>query len=465
MLLRLWRWFDGLTGLSETLGPLARHPVPPGTGWMYVFGSATLVAFLIQVVTGTVLATTYISASGDAYASLTFITHRSVFGRVMRGLHFFGASAMVILIGVHMVRVFLTGSYKFPRQMSWLSGAALLLLTRLMGFTGQLLRWDQDGVWSAVLAAEQAGRVPLVGAWLARFILAGDTVGGATLTRFFAVHVFFIPGLIFAFIGAHLYLVIRNGISEPPRAGHPVNAATYRGWYAALLKREGRPFWPDVAWRDVAFALLLVIVVAALALFVGPPALGKPPDPTLIEAAPRPDWYLLWYFALLALLPHAIERYVIVLGPLAFGLLLIALPLLWPYGERSPARRPWAVGVVIAAMLTIGSLWVEGRRSPWSPDFSAEPLPMQIVGASSGPVADGAMVFHKKGCEYCHEVASYGGHRGPALTTVGDRLTKDQMIWRILNGATNMPSYGHNLTPAEVDDLLAFLQSRTATAK
>ena len=183
------------------------------------------------------------------------------------------------------------------------------------------------------------------------------------------------------------------------------------------------------------------------------------------DAAPRPDWYLLWYFALLALLPHAIERYVIVLGPLAFGLLLIALPLLWPYGERSPARRPWAVGFVIAAMLIIGSLWVEGRRSPWSPDFSAAPLPARIVGASDGAVADGAVVFYQKGCEYCHEVASYGGRRGPALTTVGDRLTKDQMIWRILNGATNMPSYGHNLTPAEVDDLLAFLQSRTAAAK
>jgi ubiquinol-cytochrome c reductase cytochrome b subunit len=460
---RLWLWFDDLTGLSRTLGGLAHHPVPPGTGWMYVLGSATLVALVIQVVTGTLLATTYIASSGDAYDSLKFITEESTFGHLLRGLHYFGASAMVILIGMHVIRVYLTGSYKFPRQVNWLSGAALLLLTMIMGFTGQLLRWDQDGVWSAVIAAEQAARVPVIGRWLARFLLGGDTVGGATLTRFFAFHVFLVPGLMFAFVGVHLYLVIRNGISEPPRAGHPVNPATYRGWYEVLLKREGRPFWPDVAWRDVVFGVLLIAGVAVLALTVGPPVLGKPPDPTIVDASPRPDWYLLWYFALLALLPHALESYVIILGPLAFGLLLIALPLFWPYGERSPIRRPWAIGFVIAAMLTIGSLWVEGRRSPWSPDFAAKPLPDDLVGATSGPIADGAAVFFKKGCEYCHEIGGYGGHRGPALTDVADRLTRDQMTWRILNGATDMPSYASNLTPADVNQVLAFLQTRVGT--
>jgi len=458
----IWKWVDDRTGIAETLGPMARHLVPPDARWWYVFGSATLCAFMIQVVSGVALAFSYIPSASEAYSTLQFISHEAAFGHFMRGLHYFGASAMVLMVGLHMAQVFLFGSYKFPREMNWMTGVLLLGFTLIMGFTGQLLRWDQNAVWSVVVAAEQAGRVPLIGGWLARFTLGGDSVGGATLTRFFAIHVFIMPALIFAFVGLHLWLVLRHGISEPPKPGKPVDPRTYRREYNELLKKTGRPFWPDAAWRDVVFAVAMIVVIAALGLIFGAPQLGKPPDPSLIAASPRPDWYLLWYFAVLALLPHGTEKYFMVFGPLLVGLLLILLPFISNRGERSPRRRPWAVAAVLMTVVMIATLWVAGAKSSWSPNFNAEALPAKVVVATSGPVFEGARLLHSKGCLNCHLIESYGGRRGPPLTEIGSKLSPAQMILRISNGGVNMPAYAANLTPAEMDALVAFLESRKA---
>jgi ubiquinol-cytochrome c reductase cytochrome b subunit len=457
---RLWRWFDDITGLSAFLGPILYHRVPPTrkSSWFYVFGSATLIVFVVQIVTGISLSSSYVTASGQAYESLQFTTATTV-GRIVRGIHYFGASAMIVLIGIHAIRTYLMGSYKHPRQMNWLTGAGLLLFTLLMALTGQLLRWDQTGFWTAVIAAEQAGRTPFIGNWLGHFLLAGDTAGGATLSRFFAAHVFFVPALIFLFLGFHLYLVLHNGISEPPTLGRPVDPRTYRGWYHRMLEREGVPFWPDAAWRDVVFGILVVATIVVLAIVVGPPALGKPPDPTLINASPRPDWYFLWYFAVLSLIPKWTEDYVILLGPLIFGAMLILLPLLAPRGERSLLRRPWAIGVVAFVVVIIGTYWRIGIAAPWSPRLDAQPLPQQVVGAG-GNIAAGAKVFYDKGCEYCHTISGYGGIRGPDLSDAGDRMSREQLKTRIFSGAANMPSYVGNLAPQQLEVLLDFLQSR-----
>jgi ubiquinol-cytochrome c reductase cytochrome b subunit len=456
-----WQWFDDVTGVSQTVLPILTHVVPHArrTRWLYVFGSATLFVFILQVVTGIALSSAYVTGSGQAYDSLKFITDNPL-GRVIRGIHYFGASAMIVLIGIHTIRVYLMGSYKYPRQMNWLTGAGLLLFTLGMAFTGQLLRWDQTGFWTAVVAAEQAGKAPIIGNWLARFVLAGSVPGGATLSRFFSAHVFFIPALIFAGIGAHLYLVLYNGISEPPVAGRPVDPRTYRAWYHRLLERDGIPFWPDAAWRDVVFGAAIVLLIVVLAVVLGPPDLGSPPDPRLVAASPRPDWYFLWYFALLSLIPKWSERWVILLGPLIFGLFLIFLPFVAPKGERHPFRRPWSIAIVACAVAIIFHYSRLGQAAPWSPRMDAPPLPASVVGATGGPVADGARVFYNKGCEFCHTISGFGGIRGPDLSDVGDRLTRDQMLTRILSGAENMPSYTGNLAPADQEALLAFLASR-----
>jgi ubiquinol-cytochrome c reductase cytochrome b subunit len=453
-------WFNDRTGLVDKLGPLLKHPVPPDTGWMYVFGTAVLTSFAVQILTGIMLATMYVPSSSEAYRSLEFITHDATLGSFVRGMHYWGASAMILFLGVHMIRVFLTGSYKFPREMSWISGLFLLLFTVGMGFSGQTLRWDQNAVWSIVVGAEQVGRVPYLGQWLARLILTGGTLTSVTLSRFFALHVFILSGLIIATLGFHLYLVLRNGISEPPKPGCPVEIPRYRESYRRLLAKSGVPFWPNAIWRDAVFSLAVVAGIMLLAWLVGPPALGRHPNPSIVQAQPRPDWYLLWYFAVLALLPHAAEKYVIVLGPLVAGLALILLPFAFRGGERDASRRPWSVAAVAAIVISVAVLWRAGVTAKWSPDFNAKPLPRAVVGATSGPVFVGSQLFFNKGCIYCHSIARQGGRRGPDLTTVGSRLTRQQMIIRVSNGGYNMPGYGGILDSAELAQLVGFLESR-----
>jgi ubiquinol-cytochrome c reductase cytochrome b subunit len=456
---RLLAWLDDRSGLLTSARHALEHPVPPRTGWWYVFGSATLLAFVLQVVTGIALATAYVPSSGQAYDSLRFISEQALLGRFLRGMHYFGASAMVLLIGIHVSRTYLMAAYKFPRELNWLSGAVLLLLTLALAFTGQLLRWDQNAVWSVIVGAAQAGRMPIVGRGMARFILAGDTIGGATLSRFFAFHVFFIPALVFLLIALHLALVLRHGISERPRAGEPVDPATYRSKYDALLRREGVPFWPDAAWRDVVFGASMIATVVLLAIIVGPPELGRPPDPSILQADPRPDWYLLWYFAVLALAPTHLENVIIVLGPLLFGAILILLPI-FNKGERSVRRRPWAGLLVVFIWTTIGSFWYAAQRADWSPDFTAKPLAAAVVRSSDPAVVDGARLFHEKGCEFCHAIEGSGGERGPDLSQVASRMTPMQIEARITNGSPNMPAYAQSLTPEEVRTIAGFLATR-----
>ncbi len=180
----------------------------------------------------------------------------------------------------------------------------------------------------------------------------------------------------------------------------------------------------------------------------------------MVNAQPKPDWYLLWYFALLALLPHEIENWVMVAAPLFVVVVFLSVPILAPKGERSPRRRPWAVGSVIFIVTFVVALTIEGFKEPWTPNFDAKALTPEIVGATSGPIYDGANVFDTKGCLYCHTISGHGGKRGPDLTEVGSRLTDDQITIRIVNGGYNMPAYAGNITPQELKSVAAFLASR-----
>jgi len=457
---KLLQWLDDRTGLVKLIESIAVHPAAPGVKWKYVFGSAVLTAFVIQVVTGIGLLTTYVPSTGGAYESLQYITHKAPLGAFLRGMHYWGASMMVVLITIHFLRVFLMGSFKFPRELNWMSGVLLMATTAAMAYCGQIMRWDQNAVFGMVAAAKMAGHVPLIGTWLAHFIIGGEVVGTYTLSRIFDMHVVILPILLASLIGLHVYLVLRNGVSEPPVPGRGVDPATYRSDYRHMLQKEGVPFWPTVVLRDFMFALGVVLVVLLLAWVVGPAKLDHPPDPSLINAHPRPDWYFWWLFAVLALLPHALENYFIVSLPLLIGLVLFSVPLVSNRGERHPARRPLAVAAVIFIFSGIAALTLAGWHENWSPRVNASPLTADIIGASSGPVYEGAMVFNKMACLFCHTIEGHGGKRGPNLTWIADRLTRDQLTLRIMNGAYNMPVFGRILSTAETDNLLDFLSTR-----
>ncbi|HVD57669.1 MAG TPA: cytochrome b N-terminal domain-containing protein [Thermoleophilaceae bacterium] len=209
-------WLDERTGASPFLRGFLYRKVPKGTNWYYTLGSATMFAFLSQAITGVFLAMYYEPDPTRAYESASHITNDVFLGELVRGMHRWGSTVMIILIFMHMGRTFFFGAYKYPRELNWIIGVVLLVLTLAMGLTGYLLPFDQRSFWATVVAVNINASGPVVGPYLADFLRAGAEFGPTTISRFYALHMLFIPGLIAALIGAHLYLVAKLGTTAPP---------------------------------------------------------------------------------------------------------------------------------------------------------------------------------------------------------------------------------------------------------
>jgi menaquinol-cytochrome c reductase cytochrome b subunit len=209
-------WIDERTALSGGARWLMFRKIPRGTNWFYTLGSATLFAFLSQAVTGVFLAMYYDPNATLAYESIRHLTNEVFLGEFVRGMHKWGSSVMVVLIFLHMGRTFFFGAYKYPREMNWVIGVALLILTLFMSFTGYLLPFDQRSYWATIVGVAINGTGPLVGPYLSDFMRAGPEFGATTLARFYSIHMLLLPGIIAALIGAHLYLVARQGTTAPP---------------------------------------------------------------------------------------------------------------------------------------------------------------------------------------------------------------------------------------------------------
>lgn len=213
-------WMRERTGLDRVWTTLMERRIPEAggkVGLLYTLGSATMLIFTVQAVTGFLLATNYAPTPDHAYDSVRYIDSTVLFGRVVRGLHHWGASFMVVFAVLHMLRVYFMGSYKYPREATWMAGVVLLLLVLGFSFTGYLLPWDQKAYWATVVGTTIAGQTPLIGSMLADILRGADGMGAPTLTRFYALHVLALPALTAGMIGVHLFLVIWHGISEPPQ--------------------------------------------------------------------------------------------------------------------------------------------------------------------------------------------------------------------------------------------------------
>ena len=456
-------WLDARLQIGASLRETIEHPVPSETAsWFYVFGSAALVVFVLQIITGILLALVYVPSAGEAWNSLQTLNHSIAFGWYIRALHGWGSNFMVAIVLIHMVQVFLFGAFKFPRELTWIVGVFLLLMTLGMAFSGQVLRFDQDAFWGIGIGASISSRVPIVGPWTVHLLLGGPIIAGATLSRFFALHVFVIPGLLIALVGLHLLMVLKLGINEWPMPGRIVRKATYVKQYHELTERDGIPFVPGAVWKDLFLGGCVLLALAAVAAYFGPFGPSGRPDPTIIQTAPRPDYFFLWLYAILSLLPPNMETPALLIGPVLGILGLLLLPFIFGEGEKSWRRRPIAVLTILLVAVALGTFTDLAGHAPWSPvmdAWSGDPIPPAFLQNRSALERQGAIVFQLKQCHNCHSLGNDGGKRGPALDQVALVQTEDQLIRQVIQGGGNMPAYGKNLSPAETTALVAFLKT------
>ena len=463
VLIKIGEWFDQRLQLAAPIREAAEHPVPRNTAsWWYVFGSAALVIFILQFVTGILLALVYVPSAAEAWSSLQALNHTVALGWFIRALHGWGSNFMVAIVLIHMMQVFLFGAHKYPRELTWIVGVFLLLMTLGMAFTGQVLRFDQDAYWGLGIGASIASRVPVIGPAAVKLMLGGPIIAGATLSRFFALHVFVIPGLLIGFVCLHLLMVLKLGINEWPMPGRIVRRATYVSEYHELTKKDGAPFFPYAIWKDMFFAGFILLAVAACAIYFGPFGPTGRPDPTIIQTVPKPDYFFLWLYGVLSLLPPSMETPALIIGPVLVILGLLLLPFISGEGEKSWRRRPIAVLTVMMIAITLATFTHLAEYAPWSPHMNAwsgDPIPEKYLHGTTALERQGALVFQAKQCRNCHAMGDLGGQRGPSLDSVAVRLTQDQLIRQVIQGGGNMPAYGKSLSPAETTALVAFLQT------
>ena len=467
-------WIDDRLDLTGLRRALLDRPVPHNLTWWHTMGSATLAVFLVQIITGIVLGMYYSAAPDHAHESIRYIESTVISGHVVRGIHHWGASAMVVLVVAHMLRVFTMGAYKYPREVNWVLGVVLLFIVLGFAFTGYLLPWDQKAYWATQVGTNIAGTTPVIGGLLVTFLRGGAQQGAATLARFYSLHVLLLPMLLSLIVFLHLVMVVRQGVA--PRAAELEEKApartsdtAYPGYYRHRVhdaKAGGYRFWPDIIAKDVIVGTLVIATLVCLGAFVGAP-LEAPADPTDASYVPVPEWYFLPFYQLLKLVPGSWESAVAVGVPAALVLVLLLLPFFDTRSSRSLTRRPAAAfslgGIAVTTALLLGASVREEPKNAPAPEVGRILTSTERAGRTQ---------FERQQCGGCHKVAGMTGvprkedaPDAPELTEVG---LKHSAAWIHsfvedpvrFHPDSKMPAYGPpTLTHQEIEELAMYLSS------
>src|SRR5580692_5923426 len=345
----LWGWLNRRTGLDNLLRSALDEPIPGGARFAYIFGSGLLFIFISQVITGVFLALYYVPSADHAHTTVAYITKAVTAGSFLRSLHAYGASAMVVVLLLHLSQAYIYGSYKGRRELLWLSGCVLFALVLAMAFTGYLLPWDQRAYFATAVGTNAASEVPWIGESLKRMMRGGTEMGTLTISRFFVAHVFLLPACIFALVASHIFL-FRSAGAAGPITENP---------YKPTAKSE--PFYPRQVLMDLSLTGLLLVGLGVLAFFIAAP-LGPAADPANAQYVPRPDWYYLPIFQWLKYWHGAASAIGVLVIPTILALAVIALPFLDRSIERRPWKRPGAMGAFAFIMFGLVGL---GLRSEY----------------------------------------------------------------------------------------------------
>ncbi len=450
MINNLKQWIDERWPLSKIISLGLDEEIPGGSSFAYVLGSATIIVLLLQATTGIWQIFYYVPTADHAYDSVNYLRTTVAFGWLIHGLHYWGANAMIVLVLLHMARVFLWGAYKRPREITWLAGVLLLLVTMGMSFTGAPLPWDERGYWAAEVGTSIAGSVPLVGDLVKRVLLGGSTMGQLTLSRFFILHIALLPSLLVGVFAIHLVGFRKTGSVGP--------------WDQKKRAKTGS-FWPDQVIKDALVGVAIFLILVALVVLVPPPFAG-PADPVDTTYVPKPEWNFLFLYEALKFFPGKLEALGTVGIPTFAILVLILLPFLDQKPERNPVRRPYAMGIGLFATIALVGLTVTGFLS--NPNTVQASIATSATPVSSGKLSssarEGQSLFQSIGCVGCHSVNGTGGTIAPDLSNEGRRgRTRDWLTNQITNPKSHNPNTGmpafSTLSDQQLNQLVDYMLS------
>jgi ubiquinol-cytochrome c reductase cytochrome b subunit len=478
-------WLDQRTGVVTATKDFLTEDVPGGASYWYAFGSATLFALMIQIATGIFLTFYYAPSTATAWESTDYIIKHVPLGWLVLSLHYWGASAMIAFMALHLLQGLLWGAYKKPRELQWVVGVMLFLLTLVLGLTGYLLPWDLNALLASKVAIQIAGSAPILGPAILNFLQDGSGIGTLTINRFFGIHVWLVPALLVGLVGAHLAIFRWNGPAGPP--------------IDELPKLKPGRFWPDQLFMDTVLSFAMFVIIVALSVFA-PAPLDAKADPNNTTFVPYPAWYFLALYALLDVVgkfPPAIVQvstlFATIIMPGALVALLVALPFVDRNPSRRLSRRPWVLGITALTMIAaialsffgqynvvegqvarglVGATPVNGTTSGGAPQIETNAGNNPNGGGSApGAIAAGATVYTTN-CSGCHS-ANGQGTPGVAPTLAGNAMvTGDpkKVIGVVLNGLNGkitvngqewngtMPPWKGTLTNKQVADVITYIR-------